>query len=404
MLFKDNGTFFSEKHNSDEVLETVNIPALTAPNLKLLDACCSAFSPDGKMFAYSIIGCYAGVLCAEEGKTLDFSNFLPGVKSCSKLIDCGDMITSMIFLPIKLDGQYCLATGLKKGPIKILNTATGKVNHVLFDHTARVTALTFAPEFSLLLSSCHDKTMKIWDMLDNGNMCQTLRHHIQPINFTAFNPSDQKIIASVGNAREVYIWELKDKRRLSAKPYKLIGHKNDVNVCDWSRDGALLVTCSNDSTAIVWDVAEKTILLTLGHSYPMPSSIYMGGANGSWVSSAAFSKCGTKIITTCEDKKARIWNIWDVKNNNKNCTSSKPYVQEVSFSKMPLKCVFDEQGNFASVGLQDGSVKVVKQNLETTNKVSSLQHLCRQVTRVNKPMKELDVPFFTQAYLKYKCP
>ena len=40
-------------------------------------------------------------------------------------------------------------------------------------------------------------------MLDNGNMCQTLRHHLQPINFTAFNPSDQKIIASVGNAREV---------------------------------------------------------------------------------------------------------------------------------------------------------------------------------------------------------
>ena len=40
-------------------------------------------------------------------------------------------------------------------------------------------------------------------MLDNGNMCQTLRHHIQRINFTAFNPSNQKMIASVGNAREV---------------------------------------------------------------------------------------------------------------------------------------------------------------------------------------------------------
>ena len=32
----------------------------------------------------------------------------------------------MIFLPIKQDGHYCLATGLKKGPIKVLNTLTGK--------------------------------------------------------------------------------------------------------------------------------------------------------------------------------------------------------------------------------------------------------------------------------------
>jgi len=264
MLFKNNGTVFSDKNNTDEVLETVNIPALTAPHLKPLDACCSAFSPDGRVFAYSIIGSYAGILRSEEGKSLDFSNnFLPGVKSCSKLIDCGGMITSMIFLPIKQDGHYCLATGLKKGPIKVLNTLTGKVCNVLFDHTARITALSFSQNSSLLLSSCHDKTMKIWDMLDNGNMCHTLRHHIQPINFAAFNPNTFKIIASVGNAREVFIWELRDKRRLKSKPYKLVGHKNDVNVCDWSKDGALLVTCSNDSTAIVWDVAERTILLRL---------------------------------------------------------------------------------------------------------------------------------------------
>ena len=45
-------------------------------------------------------------------------------------------------------------------------------------------------------------------MLDNGNMCQTLRNHLQPINFTAFNPNNQNIIASVGNAREVVYFYL----------------------------------------------------------------------------------------------------------------------------------------------------------------------------------------------------
>jgi len=93
-----------------------------------------------------------------------------------------------------------------------------------------------------------------------------------------------------------------------------------------------------------------------------------------------------------------------VKNNKTNYSSNKPYVQEVSFNKTPLKCIFNEQGDCAAVGLKDGSVKILKQNLQSMNKVSSLQHLCRQVTRINKPMNEINVPFLTYAYLKYKCP
>ena len=35
----------------------------------------------------------------------------------------------------------------------------------------------------------------------------------------------------------------------------------------------------------------------------MPTSIYAGGANGSWVSSVSFSQDGTKIATVCEDNR-----------------------------------------------------------------------------------------------------
>ena len=44
-------------------------------------------------------------------------------------------------------------------------------------------------------------------------------------------------------------------------------------------------------------------VLFISHQYPMPSSIYAGGANGSWVSSVSFSNNGMKIATVCEDNR-----------------------------------------------------------------------------------------------------
>jgi len=39
------------------------------------------------------------------------------------------------------------------------------------------------------------------------------------------------------------------------------------------------------------------------HQFPMPTSIYAGGANGSWVTSVSFSKDGREIATVCEDNR-----------------------------------------------------------------------------------------------------
>ncbi|MGO9475198.1 MAG: TIR domain-containing protein, partial [Rhodomicrobium sp.] len=80
----------------------------------------------------------------------------------------------------------------------------------------------------------------------------------------------------------------------SAQRAVLQGHDNWVSSAAFSPDGARIVTASWDTTARVWDAKSGQALLTLnGHD--------------DVVLSAAFSPDGTRIVTASEDKTARIW-------------------------------------------------------------------------------------------------
>jgi WD40 repeat protein len=61
-----------------------------------------------------------------------------------------------------------LAAGLANGKINIWNIDTRELILVLMDHRATVCGLAFSP-CSMQLASCsHDTTIKLWDLLDDG--------------------------------------------------------------------------------------------------------------------------------------------------------------------------------------------------------------------------------------------
>jgi len=268
---------------------------------------CCAFSQDGQYFAWDLGLGYIGILKGDDCN-IDLNNFEETIKCCSRIIDSGENVSSLLFVPTmknvaKLDKVSLLAVGLSKGPIKLFNILTGVLVNILFDHSMSVTDMTICRNGSSLLVSCSlDKTLKVWDFEESGNMCLTMKGHKMPIKSCSFSPCNNNMIASVGDGREVIIWTLRDKRHVQGF-FNLIGHKNDVTSCSWSPDGALLASASHDSTVIIWDVYKKKKLWILGHHYPMPSSIYAGGANGYWVSCVSFSSDGKKVVTTCEDSK-----------------------------------------------------------------------------------------------------
>ncbi|KAJ8368410.1 hypothetical protein SKAU_G00084380 [Synaphobranchus kaupii] len=233
-------------------------------------------------------------------------------------IDCGDIVWGLAFgssVPEKQSrcvniewhrfkfgqDQLLLATGLSNGRIKIWDVYTGKLLLNLMDHTDIVRDLTFAPDGSLVLvSASRDKTLRVWDLKDDGNMVKVLRGHQNWVYCSAFSP-DSSVLCSVGAGKAVFLWDM-DKYSLIRK---LEGHHNDVVSCEFSPDGALLATASYDTRVIVWDPHLGTVLLELGHLFPSPHRPYSaGGANDRWVRSVAFCHDGLCIASIADDSEA----------------------------------------------------------------------------------------------------
>uniref|UniRef100_H2ZJA7 SOCS box domain-containing protein n=1 Tax=Ciona savignyi TaxID=51511 RepID=H2ZJA7_CIOSA len=298
----------------------------------------------------------------------------------------------LVSIKNKVNSTSLLATGLERGSIKIWNVDTGEMVYNLSDHQYSVTGLTFASKGEPLLISCsEDKTMKVWDLGDDGNMTVTIKGHNDPIHSLALSPSDPTMLASVGVRKAVYLWRLPYKRSYQ-KLRQLRGHHNDVVSCSWSPDGALLATASHDTTVIIWDPFSAEQILVLGHLFPMPSPIYAGGSNGAWVKSVCFSKDGTKIATVCEDNKLRMWKPWD----------DEASILETSLPKEGYQCRISPDGCVIAVGKQDGSVTMIK---DIDSGINSLLHLSRLAVRrcIDQTiLNSIALPRSIKEYLAYR--
>ncbi|KAJ8280929.1 hypothetical protein GJAV_G00061140 [Gymnothorax javanicus] len=317
-------------------------------------------------------------------------------------IDCGDIVWGLAFgssVPEKQSrcvniewhrlkfgqDQLLLATGLANGRIKIWDVYTGKLLLNLMDHTDIVRDLTFAPDGSLVLvSASRDKTLRVWDLKDDGNMVKVLRGHQSWVYCSAFSP-DSSMLCSVGAGKVVFLWDM-DKYGLIRK---LEGHHNDVVSCEFSPDGALLATASYDTRVIVWDPHLGTTMLELGHLFPPPSPIFAGGANDRWVRSVAFCQDGLCIATIADDRLIRFWNIEE----------GSP--QALAPLTNGLCCAFSPDGSVLAAGSRDGSVHF----WASPSSIASLQHLCRMALRRLMPthkVQALPVPPRMVDYLSYR--
>ncbi|KAI1231710.1 hypothetical protein IHE44_0007342 [Lamprotornis superbus] len=339
-------------------------------------------------------------------------------KPCEHIIDCGDIVWSLAF-----------GSSVPEKQSRCVNI-----------EWHRFKDLTFAPDGSLILvSASRDKTLRVWDLKDDGNMMKVLRGHPNWVYGCAFSP-DSSILCSVGasggsnigvielswhHSEEhsgvggqrvaalaaspasctvctVFLWDM-DKYSMLRK---LEGHHNDVVACEFSPDGALLATASYDTRVYVWDPHTGVILREFGHLFPPPTPIFAGGANDRWVRSVSFSHDGLHVASLADDKMVRFWRI------------DEEYPVQVAPLNNGLCCTFSTDGSVLAAGqlkigtgvnedpeqvelgtsksppsgvTQDGSVYF----WATPRQVSSLQHLCRMAIRRVMPtsqVKNLPIP------------
>lgn len=281
-----------------------------------------------------------------------------------------------------------LATGLENGKIKLWNVLTGQKLMDLLDHKNIVRGLDFSSDGSLKLVSCsNDCTIKFWDLLNDGNMFKTVRFDSNTMVFDCkWSPNNQQM-AAVGMIKNAYIWNTKTFSKI-----KLSGHLHHVAACDFSPDGAILATCSYDTSTILWDPYTGDNLRTLYHLFPPPRPIYAGGANGHYVRSVSFCRDGMNIATTADDGYVRFWNLNDV--TNPQTIASVPDV---------LCCAYSPNGHVLLTGDRTGKMKLFHAVLE----VPSLQELSRQSIRKILPTKNIDrlsYPIALKQFLKYMPP
>ncbi len=65
---------------------------------------------------------------------------------------------------------------------------------------------------------------------------------------------------------------------------------------------ALLATASYDTRVLLWSTITGELLKEFIHKIPIPSRIYAGGDNGSFVRSVVFTKYDHYLITICDDR------------------------------------------------------------------------------------------------------
>ncbi|XP_039266843.2 WD repeat and SOCS box-containing protein 1-like [Styela clava] len=354
---------------------------------------CCAFSPDGKLLAWSIAHGFVKVCWFAPIANRNASEDSLLSNNSELTIDCAKKVVTLKFGPLRCDVnenvKYLLATGLDCGRIKLWNPFTGEMMYNLSDHHFDVKALSFALLGEPLLISCSlDKTLKVWDLADDGNMTLTITGHPLSVFDCAFSPVDPSLICSVGKGSCVIIWKLHNKRHCTKKS-QLRGHHNDVVSCSWSPDGALVATASHDTTVIVWDPHISQQIMVLGHVNPLPEPIFAGGANGAWLSCVCFSPDGSQIATLCEDEKLRVWSLW----------TNEP-TREKSLNKPGSVCIFSPNGSSIALGNSAGSVVILDIGLS----VMPLRHLSRLALRTVYNTSELQIlslPSMIKRYLQY---
>lgn len=196
-----------------------------------------------------------------------------------------------------------LATGSYDGVARVWNRS-GAIMFTLRGHIGPIFSLKWNKSGNFLLSGSYDKTTIVWDVSgERGEIKQQFQHHTAPALDVDWK--DDTTFASCSTDKTVLICKVGSNFPLQ----KFSGHKDEVNAVKWDPSGTLLASCSDDSTAKVWDVSS-------GKSDPLydlashKQEIY----TVKWSPTGPGSKNPEKprmLATASFDSTVRLWNIQD---------------------------------------------------------------------------------------------
>ena len=224
-----------------------------------------------------------------EGK-MDVPNVV--LPHCAHVGEKYKDVTSLSWSP---EGRL-LATGCYDGTARIWDDQ-GRLVHALRGHVGPVFTIKWNKSGSLLLSGSHDKRTIVW-AASTGTIVRTFELHTSPVLDVDWR--DDSIFASCSSDMTIYVCSMDSEASSALRTFT--GHKNEVNTVCWSPSGALLASCSDDSTAKVWTLEGLKNDLR-GHL----KEIY----SAKWTPTGPQSRNPSKDLRLCTasfDGTVRVWN------------------------------------------------------------------------------------------------
>ncbi|MDR3403246.1 MAG: protein kinase [Chthoniobacter sp.] len=209
------------------------------------------------------------------------------------------------------DGTRIITASMDK-TARLWNAATGKPLGEPLRHEKEVYSASFSPDGTRVVTASWDKTARLWDAATGKPLGEPMQHDSSVVS-AVFSPDGTRIVTASWD-KTARLWDAATGKPLG-EPLR---HESNVLSAVFSPDGTRIVTACYDKTARVWDAATgQPVGEPMRHEGMVHGSSFVPAGTSTFTLlnqnvtyafvCATFSPDGTRILTACWDKTARLW-------------------------------------------------------------------------------------------------